>query len=161
MGTHPIFESDFDCLTEKMNSFRRAPGLISQIRSLKTTPSKLVAHDTSLKASSIGLGMNLKRASNKLNVAESKGNYIKTLISSNRKETFLLNINKSMDFRASNLIAKNISMLSNSPRLEKMFASFDLDSLQISFVGLMGDFAIWAITDLTTGEIQYVVDDSM
>ena len=31
---------------------------------------------------------------------------------------------------------------------------------QISFVGLMGDFAIWAITDLTTGEIQYVVDDS-
>lgn len=24
----------------------------------------------------------------------------------------------------------------------------------------MGDFAIWAITDLSTGEIQYVVDDS-
>ena len=24
----------------------------------------------------------------------------------------------------------------------------------------MGEFAIWAITDLSTGEIQYVVDDS-
>ena len=31
---------------------------------------------------------------------------------------------------------------------------------KISFVGLLGDLAIWAITDLSTGEIQYVVDDS-
>ena len=25
---------------------------------------------------------------------------------------------------------------------------------------MMGDFAVWCITDLATGEIQYVVDDS-
>merc|ERR1712128_92497 len=32
MGTHPIFESDFDCLTEMLNGFRRACNLRTAIR---------------------------------------------------------------------------------------------------------------------------------
>ena len=34
-------------------------------------------------------------------------------------------------------------MASSSARVEKMFASFDLGSVSISFVGMMGDFAVW------------------
>ena len=44
--------------------------------------------------------------------------------------------------------------------MAKLFSSFDLSSVQISFVGLIGDFAVWAITDLTTGDIEYIIDDS-
>ena len=44
--------------------------------------------------------------------------------------------------------------------MAKLFSTFDLSSVQISFVGLIGDFAVWAITDLTTGDIEYVIDDS-
>ena len=47
-----------------------------------------------------------------------------------------------------------------SKRLSKLFSSFDLSSVQISFVGLIGDFAVWAVTDLTTGDIEYIIDDS-
>ena len=32
---------------------------------------------------------------------------------------------------------------SQSARVSKMFASFDLSSCSISFVGMMGDFAVW------------------
>jgi len=49
---------------------------------------------------------------------------------------------------------------SNSSRVSKMFASFDLSSCSISFVGMMGDFAVWAITDMTTGETMYLIDDN-
>ena len=50
-------------------------------------------------------------------------------------------------------------MSSDSSRIAKMFASFDLSSISISFAGMMGDFAVWAICDTTTGEITYLVDD--
>ena len=43
--------------------------------------------------------------------------------------------------------------------MAKIFSSFDLGSVQISFVGMMGEFAVWAIEDMLTGEIQYIVDD--
>lgn len=49
---------------------------------------------------------------------------------------------------------------SQSARVSKMFASFDLSSCSISFVGMMGDFAVWAITDMTTGETMYLIDDN-
>jgi len=52
-----------------------------------------------------------------------------------------------------------VLMTSQSTRVEKMFASFDLGSLSISFVGMMGDFAVWAITDMSTGELIYLIDD--
>ena len=58
------------------------------------------------------------------------GNYIKTLITNNRKNTFINSITKTMDFMPSAGVANNMSMLSNSPKLAKMFASFDLDALQ-------------------------------
>ena len=132
------------------------------------------------------------------------GAYIRSLIQSERPNTFIHQINKQMDFAPFSGLNANMALLSNSPKLEKMFARFDLDSIQersdylsfskmifvtkrswidvpftnvkwiimnielnqslilykISFVGLLGDLAIWAITDLSTGEIQYVVDDS-
>merc|ERR1712106_308204 len=49
---------------------------------------------------------------------------------------------------------------SQSARAAKMFASFDLSSVSISFVGMMGDFAVWAITDVTTGETMFLIDDN-
>lgn len=49
---------------------------------------------------------------------------------------------------------------SQSSRMAKMFASFDLSSCSISFVGMMGDFAVWAITDMTTGETMFLIDDN-
>ena len=48
---------------------------------------------------------------------------------------------------------------SESGKMAKIFSSFDLGSVQISFVGMMGEFAVWAIEDMLTGEIQYIVDD--
>ena len=53
-----------------------------------------------------------------------------------------------------------VQAICESKRLSKLFSSFDLSSVQISFVGLIGDFAVWAITDLTTGDIEYIIDDS-
>ena len=42
--------------------------------------------------------------------------------------------------------------------MEKAFCSLNLSSM--TFVGFMGDFAVWAITDAFTGEIMYLVDDN-
>ena len=53
-----------------------------------------------------------------------------------------------------------VQAICESKRLSKLFSSFDLSSVQISFVGLIGDFAVWAITDLTTGDVEYIIDDS-
>ena len=53
-----------------------------------------------------------------------------------------------------------VPAFNKSKRLAKLFSTFDLSSVQISFVGLIGDFAVWAITDLTTGDIEYIIDDS-
>ena len=53
-----------------------------------------------------------------------------------------------------------VPAFSESKRVAKLFSTFDLSSVQISFVGLIGDFAVWAITDLTTGDIEYIIDDS-
>lgn len=43
--------------------------------------------------------------------------------------------------------------------MEKAFCSLNLSSM--TFVGFMGDFAVWAITDAFTGEIMYLVDDNV
>ena len=75
---------------------------------------------------------------------------------------------------------------SQSSRVTRMFASFDLSACSISFVGMMGDFAVWvlwfhiiqyyqqlvyyygntfwnldkAIMDLSAGELMYLIDDN-
>jgi len=54
---------------------------------------------------------------------------------------------------------KNVIKVSESGKMAKIFSSFDLGSVQISFVGMIGEFAVWAIEDMLTGEIQYIVDD--
>ena len=55
--------------------------------------------------------------------------------------------------------SRNVIKTSESGKMAKIFSSFDLGSVQISFVGMMGEFAVWAIEDMLTGEIQYIVDD--
>ena len=50
-------------------------------------------------------------------------------------------------------------MKSSNGKLSKIFASFDLSSVSISFVGMLGEFAVWAVQCMLTGEIQYFVDD--
>ena len=49
---------------------------------------------------------------------------------------------------------------SNASSVAKLFASFDLSSISISFAGMIGEFAVWAITDTKTGEVIYLVDDN-
>ena len=44
--------------------------------------------------------------------------------------------------------------------MSKLFASLELNSISISFVGFLGELTVWCITDLSTGTIEYVVDDS-
>ena len=47
-----------------------------------------------------------------------------------------------------------VVMSSSSARVEKMFASFDLGSVSISFVGMMGDFAVWVkVSNMTMTHI--------
>jgi len=59
-----------------------------------------------------------------------------------------------------NLTGAKCVLTSNTARVSKLFASFDLSSMSISFVGMMGDFAVWAITDPSTGELVYLIDDN-
>ena len=54
----------------------------------------------------------------------------------------------------------SVVLSSSSSRVQKLFASFDLSSISISFAGMMGDFAVWAICDLSTGELVYLIDDN-
>jgi len=140
-----------------MNSLRRASGVVVRIRSIVTVPSRKVAQDA---VRTTGLGIGFNRARPKISPAkvEDNGSVIKSMITSERRNTFMHGITKTMDFCTAP--GQKVNMLSNNSKLEKIFASFDLNSIQIDFVGLMGEFAIWAITDLSTGEIQYVVDDS-
>merc|ERR1712168_575231 len=70
------------------------------------------------------------------------------------------NFNKSLQFSAQSFSANGkVVMNSDSSRVAKLFASFDLSSISISFAGMMGDFAVWAILDTSTGELIYLVDD--
>ena len=57
------------------------------------------------------------------------------------------------------VFSRNVIKTSESGKMAKIFSSFDLGSVQISFVGMIGEFAVWAIEDMLTGEIQYIVDD--
>ena len=60
------------------------------------------------------------------------GAFIKNLIQSERPNTFIHQINKQMDFAPFSGFNAKMTLLSNSPKLEKMFARFDLDSIQVT-----------------------------
>ena len=51
-----------------------------------------------------------------------------------------------------------VVMASSSARVEKMFASFDLGSVSISFVGMMGDFAVWVkVSNMTMSHSLWLI----
>lgn len=51
-----------------------------------------------------------------------------------------------------------MAFTSDVARVERMLVVFD-HTIDIKYVGMMGDFAIWAVTD-DTGEILYLIDDN-
>jgi len=90
-----------------------------------------------------------------------KSSELKSLNSLFQKKTITVNKDFTQNnFQHSRINDVQVQSLTESKRMAKLFSSFDLSSVQISFVGLIGDFAVWAITDLTTGDIEYIIDDS-
>jgi len=88
-----------------------------------------------------------------------KGQMMVNQITSIRRQNPMQFLQKTTQFSLNVQNAK-VVLSSNTGKLSKMFASFDLTSCQISFAGMMGDFAVWAITDMSTGELIYLIDDN-
>merc|ERR1712168_977953 len=137
---------------ETMSFLRRSnQSLIQSIRQLTITNVAKTNRENAIRAVGGAGGLNIVQATQKLpdkgEAARSLVAHIKNMV--NISPECMIGNNKSMP------VGAKMVMTSQSDRVEKMFASFDLGSVSISFVGMMGDFAVWAITDLSTGEIMY------
>merc|ERR1711973_115656 len=158
MGTHPIFESDFDCLTDsKMSFLRRSTGSLT--KSIRQIVSSKPVKENAVRSTTIGV---LPHLLNSVSQAKShKSEPAKLSVSHISTSRYIQpDCIKSLSFSKQSLnLNGKVIMSSDSSRIAKMFASFDLSSISISFAGMMGDFAVWAICDTTTGEITYLVDD--
>lgn len=134
---------------------RSTPSIVASIRQI--TSSKPVK-ETAIRSAAIGSVPHVISTSQ---MVEKKTDVCKSIvgrISAIRKSSpnVLLNINQS----SMNLSNGKCVLASNSARVAKMFASFDLGSLSVTFAGYLGEFAVWAVTDLSTGELVYLVDDN-
>merc|ERR1712168_1522342 len=132
----------------KMSCLRRSnQSLIQSIRQLTITNVAQTNRENAVRTVGVAGGLNIVQATQKTadrsEAARSLVAHIKTMV----------NVNPEC------MIGNHKSAFS-MPVGEKMVASFDLGSVSISFVGMMGDFAVWAITDLSTGEIMYLIDDN-
>merc|ERR1712212_1252554 len=144
----------------KMSFLRRSnQSLLQSIRQLTITNIAKTNRENAVRAVGVTGGLNIVQATQKLpdrgEAARSLVAHIKNMV--NVSPECMIGNNKSA---FSMPVGAKMVMTSQSERVEKMFASFDLGSVSISFVGMMGDFAVWAITDLSTGEIMYLIDDN-
>lgn len=135
---------------------RSTPSIVASIRQI--TSSKPVK-ETAIRSAAIGSIPHLISTSSQM--VEKKTDVGKSIvgrISAIRKSSpnVLLNISQP----SMNLSNGKCVLASNSARVAKMFASFDLGSLSVTFAGYLGEFAVWAVTDLSTGELVYLVDDN-
>jgi len=144
----------------KMSFLRRSnQSLLQSIRQLTITNIAKTNRENAVRAVGVAGGLNIVQATqmvpDRKEAARSLVAHIKSMV--NVSPDCMIGNNKSA---FSMPVGAKIVMTSQSDRVEKMFASFDLGSVSISFVGMMGDFAVWAITDLSTGEIMYLIDDN-
>jgi len=144
----------------KMSFLRRSnQSLIQSIRQLTITNVAQTNRENAVRTVGVAGGLNIVQATQKTadrsEAARSLVAHIKTMVNVN-PECMIGNHKSAFSMP----VGAKMVMTSQSARVEKMFASFDLGSVSISFVGMMGDFAVWAITDLSTGEIMYLIDDN-
>merc|ERR1712037_420726 len=151
MGTHPIFESEFDCLTV-MGLVRNAATFVRSIRSF----TQLQAADNVKRSTTTFIPSLVKKSENANSGAVFQD------FSSTAKSSMRFSTNFSSKSNINSILNGQNNKIIRTSEQEKMnstFASLDLASMNISSIGLIGDCAVWAILDSITGEIVYVIDD--
>ncbi|CAG5112564.1 Oidioi.mRNA.OKI2018_I69.chr2.g6763.t1.cds [Oikopleura dioica] len=143
-----------------MSRFRSVPTMLNQVRSLNMTTTRTIVQDKNSRSAYAGLVKMYENSPRPANNPASKSKAVELMISSRKQMILQAHCSKKTDFAPAPLTSDKMSLMSNSVKMDKIFASFDLESVQVSFVGFMGDFAVWAVLDLSTGDIQFVVDDS-
>merc|ERR1712130_289850 len=152
MGTHPIFESDFDCLTEKKMirpihalSRRITSSPANQLRQVKAA-----AERTSI------FGLVTRKES------VPSGSFGRTPVMSGAP-VFVAAIRNFSNFNplptaGQSSFRKISSSIASLPRCSVM--NLSLANYSVTFVCQCGDFALWAITNLATGLVEFVIDDN-
>jgi len=139
---------------------RSTQSITASIRQITTSQP---AKETALRSAAIGALPHLIASQVQQNVSQTKkqdaGRSLVKHISLMKKVNPQA-ILPTQQFSSFNLSGSKCVLASNTARVAKLFASFDLSSISISFAGMMGDFAVWAITDLSTGELMYLIDDN-
>jgi hypothetical protein len=144
-------------------SFLRRPSssLIASIRQITSTNVSQAQRDNAIRGAAINVGNHViqKIGNEKAQLGSNTGNSVISIVQ-NIKQTHYSSYLPNTQSAFSMPSGAKFVFSSQSARVTRMFSSFDLSACSISFVGMMGDFAVWAITDLSSGEIMYLIDDN-
>merc|ERR1711976_193140 len=156
MGAH---HSSRSTKREKKMSFlrRSTQSIITNIRQITVKNVAQTQRENAAKAITVGAGQQMLNQARTQQQSEFHRAVI-AHISTHKHTNVGLHFFGDKNAHFSMPIGAKCVFSSQSARVSKMFASFDLSSCSISFVGIMGDFAVWAITDMTTGETMYLID---
>merc|ERR1712189_143784 len=157
MGTHPIFESDFDCLTERTmnNGMGALRTRLTQLTKVSSTPTQL--------ARCLGSSLLPKMVQSATNeVKNVKGQQKSVQLVANKVSNIGVRFTQlNFNLPKPTFNGTNVTFASSlNQKMSRIFAAFDLMSVTITLIGYIGDAAVWAVQDKLTGDIQYVVDDS-
>merc|ERR1712147_480572 len=162
MGTHPIFETDLDCLTEnkgnqtKMNAWRNtAYRLATKVTQQTVKPTQLVARALA--------GQLAKAVAPACPVHEqSQQQQLQAKLFTVQPKSKLGARIAQLNFNLPQPESFTVSFASQmGASMSRIFAAFDLMSVSVTLIGYIGDAAVWLVQDKLTGDVQYVVDDSM
>merc|ERR1711892_852098 len=149
-----------DATFARMSFLRRSTqSIIANIRQITVKNVAQTARENVVKAATVGAGQQLLSQSQQQQQQSECHRAIVAHISIHRQMNTAMHLFGSKNAQFSLPAGAKCVFTSSSARMAKMFASFDLSSCSISFVGMMGDFAVWAITDMTTGETMFLIDD--
>jgi hypothetical protein len=144
-------------------SFLRRPGssLITSIRQITSTNITQAQRDNAVRGTVINVGKQILQQNSVKDKIEknSVGGSVVSIVQNMKQTNYSSYLPNSQSAFSMPSGAKFV-FSSQSSRVTRMFASFDLSACSISFVGMMGDFAVWAIMDLSTGELMYLIDDN-
>merc|ERR1711892_806645 len=150
-----------DATFARMSFLRRSTqSIMGNIRQITVKNVAQTARENVVKAATIGAGQQLLNQSQQQQQQSECHRAIVAHISIRRQMNTAMRLFGSKNAQFSLPAGAKCVFTSSSARMAKMFASFDLSSCSISFVGMMGDFAVWAITDMTTGETMFLIDDN-
>jgi len=139
---------------------RSTQSIIANIRQITVKNVAQTARENVVKAATVGAGQQLLNQAQQQQQQSECHRAIVAHISTHRQMNTAMHLFGSKNAQFSLPTGAKCVFTSSSSRMAKMFASFDLSSCSISFVGMMGDFAVWAITDMTTGETMFLIDDN-